>query len=116
MNSKNNCPRNDRRKKRRESYNVHLHRVLNQVWTDGSISSTALLTLNSVMEDLFNRLAMQASQLTQVSGRQTLTARDVQGAVRLVVVGGELATHACVEGSKAIAKNNLDWSWGYKGI
>ena len=48
------------------------------------------------------------------SGRQTLTSRDVQGAVRLVV-GGELATHACVEGTKAIAKNNLDWSWGYKG-
>ena len=43
-----------------------LHRVLSQVWPDGSISATALLTLNSLLEDLFNRLAVQASQLTHV--------------------------------------------------
>ena len=66
MNTKNNCPRNGRRKKRRESYNVPLHRVLSQVWPDGSISATALLTLNSLLEDLFNRLAVQESQLTHV--------------------------------------------------
>ena len=45
---------------------MHLHRVLNQVWPDGSISATALLSLNSLLEDLFNRLAVQESQLTHV--------------------------------------------------
>lgn len=47
------------------------------------------------------RLATEASRLAQYAGRATLTSRDVQNAVRLVLPG-ELAKHAISEGTKAV--------------
>ncbi|CAD6185596.1 unnamed protein product [Caenorhabditis auriculariae] len=90
-----------RRRKRKESYSVHIHRVLKQVHSDTGISSKAMGIMNSFVNDFFERIASEASRLTKLRGRSTLLPNDIQTAVRLILPG-ELAKHAVSEGSKAI--------------
>jgi hypothetical protein len=51
----------------------------------------------------FEKIATQAAQLARVNKKPTLTSREIQTAVRLVLPG-ELAKHAVSEGTKAITK------------
>ncbi len=53
--------------------------------------------------DMFTKLAMESSRLTRYTGRSTLSSREVQTAVRLLLPG-ELAKHAVAEGSKAVMR------------
>ncbi|KAF6134356.1 hypothetical protein GIB67_005748 [Kingdonia uniflora] len=46
-------------------------------------------------------LAGEAAKLSSYTGRKTLSAREIQGAVKLVLPG-ELEKHAIVEGTKAV--------------
>jgi histone H2B len=55
----------------------------------------AMQVLDMMMADMFERL-------TKVTGRMTLTSREVQSAVRLVLPG-ELGKHAISEGAKAVS-------------
>ena len=74
-----------------------------QVHPDLGISSKAMSIMNSFVNDVFERLAGEAARLAQYSGRTTLTSREVQTAVRLLLPG-ELAKHAVSEGTKAVTK------------
>jgi histone H2B len=47
------------------------------------------------------RIAGEASRLTQYNKRQTISSREIQTAVRLLLPG-ELAKHAVSEGTKAV--------------
>jgi histone H2B len=57
--------------------------------------------LDMMMADMFERLAEEAARLAKHTGRATLTSREVQSAVRLVLPG-ELGKHAISEGTKAV--------------
>ena len=90
-------------KKGVESYKLYIFKVLKQVHPDTGISSKAMAILNSFIADQFEKIATQASQLSRVNKKPTLTSREVQTAVRLVLPG-ELAKHAVSEGTKAVTK------------
>ncbi|XP_045877279.1 histone H2B type 2-E1 [Meles meles] len=92
-----------RRGRRKETYSVYIYKVLKQVHPDIGISSKAMSIMNSFVNDVFERLAGEAARLAQYSGRTTLTSREVQTAVRLLLPG-ELAKHAVSEGTKAVTK------------
>ena len=92
-----------RRKKRTESYKTYIYKVLKQVHPDTGISKRGMSVLNSFINDIFGRLASEAGNLTGHAGRATLSSREVQSAVRLVLPG-ELAKHAVSEGTKAVTK------------
>ncbi|XP_074051340.1 histone H2B type 2-K1 [Macrotis lagotis] len=92
-----------RRDHRKETYSVYIYKVLKQVHPDIGISSRAMSIMNSLVNDIFERLAGEAARLAQYSGRTTLTSREVQTAVRLLLPG-ELAKHAVSEGTKAVTK------------
>ncbi|XP_044908968.1 histone H2B type 2-E1 isoform X2 [Felis catus] len=77
--------------------------VRRDVHPDIGISSKAMSIMNSFVNDVFERLAGEAARLAQYSGRTTLTSREVQTAVRLLLPG-ELAKHAVSEGTKAVTK------------
>jgi histone H2B len=66
-----------------------------------AIWSKAMTVLNNLMSDMFERVAEEAARLSKYTGRVTLTSREIQGAVRLVLPG-ELGKHAVAEGSKAV--------------
>ena len=52
---------------------------------------------------IFERIAAEASRLAHYNRRSTITSREIQTAVRLLLPG-ELAKHAVSEGTKAVTK------------
>ena len=92
-----------RKKKRKESYAIYIYKVLKQVHPDTGVSSKAMSIMNSFVNDLFERIAAEASRLAHYNKRSTITSREIQTAVRLLLPG-ELAKHAVSEGTKAVTK------------
>ena len=92
-----------RRKKRKESYAIYIFKVLKQVHPDTGVSSKAMSIMNSFVNDIFERIAAEASRLAHYNKRSTITSREIQTAVRLLLPG-ELAKHAVSEGTKAVTK------------
>merc|ERR1712205_277053 len=92
-----------RRRRRTETFSVYIFRVLRQVHEKTGISRRSMSIMNSFINDLFERISAEAGRLVRYSKRSTLSSREVQTAVRLLLPG-ELAKHAVVEGTKAVTK------------
>lgn len=92
-----------KKKKRSESYSIYIYKVLKQVHPETGISSKAMSIMNSFVGDLFERIAGEAAKLASYNNTKTLTSREIQTAVRLLLPG-ELAKHAVSEGTKAVTK------------
>ncbi|PAA54978.1 hypothetical protein BOX15_Mlig032066g1, partial [Macrostomum lignano] len=103
--SKAKAPKTDKKRKRRrkESYAIYIYKVLRQVHPDTGISSKAMMIMNSFVNDVFERIAGEASRLAHYNKRSTISSREIQTAVRLLLPG-ELAKHAVSEGTKAVTK------------
>ncbi|RHZ70252.1 hypothetical protein Glove_273g19 [Diversispora epigaea] len=94
---------NKRKKPRKETYSSFLYKVLKQVHPDAGISNNSMSILNSFINDIFERIAGEASKIAAYNKRSTISSREIQTAVRLVLPG-ELAKHAVSEGTKAVTK------------
>jgi len=94
-----------RRKKPKESFGRYIYQVLKQVHQDISITTSAMNIMNSMIYDIMERISSESSRLLALNKRRTLSSRDIQTAVRLIM-GGELGKHAVSEGTKAIAMYN----------
>ncbi|KAN0084263.1 histone-fold-containing protein [Tylopilus felleus] len=92
-----------RRKARKETYSSYIFKVLKQVHPDTGISNKAMAILNSFVNDIFERIATEASKLAAYSKKSTISSREIQTAVRLILPG-ELAKHAISEGTKSVTK------------
>ncbi|KAL6504130.1 Histone H2B [Orobanche gracilis] len=90
-------------KKSVETYKIYIFKVLKQVHPDIGISSKAMGIMNSFINDIFEKMAQEASRLARYNKKPTITSREIQTAVRLVLPG-ELAKHAVSEGTKAVTK------------
>ncbi len=77
--------------------------VLKQVHPDTGISSKAMSILNSFIADIFEKIAVETASLARYNKKPTVTSREIQTAVRLILPG-ELAKHAVSEGTKAVTK------------
>ncbi|XP_030905829.1 histone H2B 1/2/3/4/6-like [Melopsittacus undulatus] len=91
------------KKSRKESYSIYVYKVLKQVHPDMAISSKAMDIMNSFVNDIFERITGEASRLAYYNKRSTITSREIQTAVRLLLPG-ELAKHAVSQGTKAVTK------------
>merc|ERR1712105_308070 len=89
--------------KRKESYAIYIYKVLKQVHPDTGVSSKAMSIVNSFVNDIFERIAGEASRLAHYNKRSTITSREIQTAVRLLLPG-ELAKRAVSEGKTAVTK------------
>ncbi len=96
-------------KKNVETYKIYIFKVLKQVHPDIGISSKAMGIMNSFINDIFEKLAQESSRLARYNKKPTITSREIQTAVRLVLPG-ELAKHAVSEGTKAVTKFTSSWS------
>ena len=92
-----------RKKKRTESYSSYIFKVLKQVHPDTGISNRGMSIMNSFVNDIFDRISTEAGRLVRYNKRGTLSSREIQTAVRLILPG-ELAKHAVSEGTKAVTK------------
>ena len=91
------------KKKRGETFSVYIYRVLRQVHPETGISKKSMSIMNSFINDVFEKIASESSRLVRYNKRHTLSSREVQTAVRLLLPG-ELAKHAVSEGTKAVTK------------
>jgi len=62
-----------------------------------------MAVMNSFIGDIFEKVVGEAGKLSRYAKKSTLSSREVQTAVRLVLPG-ELAKHAVSEGTKAVTK------------
>ena len=92
-----------RKRKRTESYSTYIYKVLKQVHPETGISKRGMSIMNSFINDVFERVCTEAAKLARYNGKKTLSSREVQTAIRLVLPG-ELAKHAVSEGTKAVTK------------
>ena len=91
------------KKSKTETYKIYIYKVLKQVHPDTGISSKAMSIMNSFINDIFEKIATEASKLARYNKKPTVTSREIQTAVRLILPG-ELAKHAVSEGTKAVTK------------
>ena len=89
--------------KRGETYSVYIYRVLKQVHPETGISKRSMSIMNSFINDVFEKISLEAAKLVRFNKKQTLSSREIQTAVRLLLPG-ELAKHAVSEGTKAVTK------------
>ena len=92
-----------RKKKAKQTYSSYIYKVLKQVHPDTGISSKGMVVMCNFIQDLFERIGNEAANVCRFSKKQTLSSREVQTAVRLILPG-ELAKHAVSEGTKAVTK------------
>ena len=92
-----------RSKKRVETYSSYIYKVLKQVHPDTGISKKGMSIMNSFINDIFERIANEAGKLSTYNKKATLSSREIQTSVRLMLPG-ELAKHAVSEGTKAVTK------------
>ena len=90
-------------KTRKETFNTYIYKVLKQVHPDTGISNKAMSIMNSFVTDIFERVGEEASRLASYNKRSTISSREIQTSVRLILPG-ELAKHAVSEGTKAVTK------------
>jgi histone H2B len=92
-----------KRVKKYNSFSTYILRVLKQVHPKTGISKRSMAIMNSLVQDAFDRITSEAGRLCQYNEKNTLTSREIQTAIRLVLPG-ELAKHAVSEGTKAVTK------------
>jgi histone H2B len=91
------------KRRRAETFSVYIYRVLKQVHPETGISKKSMSIMNSFINDIFEKIANESSRLVRYNKKHTLSSREVQTAVRLLLPG-ELAKHAVSEGTKAVTK------------
>ncbi|EGV91545.1 histone H2B subacrosomal variant [Cricetulus griseus] len=83
------------------NYSLYISRVLKEVVPMRGLSSNTVDIMNTLINDLFERIATEACQLMYFRKRCTLTLEDIQKAVYLLVPK-KLAKSAVTFGSKAV--------------
>jgi histone H2B len=92
-------------KKKFDSYSVYIYRVLKNIHGDIGISKKGMAVMNSFVNDIFERVAVEATKLARYQKKVTLSSSDIQAAVKLILPG-DLADHAVSEGTRALNKYN----------
>lgn len=87
----------------REQFVLSLLILLVETYKEAGISQKAMSIMNSFVNDIFERIATEASKLAAYNKKSTISAREIQTAVRLILPG-ELAKHAVSEGTRAVTK------------
>eukprot|EP00112_Aurelia_sp_Birch-Aquarium-sp1_P008821 Seg1982.4 transcript_id=Seg1982.4/GoldUCD/mRNA.D3Y31 product="Histone H2B" protein_id=Seg1982.4/GoldUCD/D3Y31 len=85
----------------RDSYRICIYQVLKRVYPNTAISLKAMDFMNTFLNAVLDRIAMEADRLPL--RRMTVTANEIQVAVRMLFTG-ELAQQAVREGRNAVAK------------
>ncbi|KAG8694791.1 histone H2B, partial [Ceratobasidium sp. 395] len=88
---------------RKETYSSYIYKVLKQVHPDTGISNKAMAILNSFVNDIFERIATEAPELASYSKKSTISSREIQASVQLILPG-ELSKHAISEDTKSVTK------------
>nr|XP_012625385.1 late histone H2B.L4-like [Microcebus murinus] len=96
-------PRRRRRSRRGDSFATYFPRVLRQLHVGLSLSQESVSVIDSFIHDILERIALEAGRLARYTQRATITSREIQTAVRLLLPG-EIGKHAVSEGTMALIR------------
>eukprot|EP01053_Blabericola_migrator_P001800 Blabericola_migrator_1__1799@NODE_1489_length_4433_cov_646_042602_g977_i0_p4_GENE_NODE_1489_length_4433_cov_646_042602_g977_i0NODE_1489_length_4433_cov_646_042602_g977_i0_p4_ORF_typecomplete_len150_score33_44Histone/PF00125_24/2_7e20Sox_N/PF12444_8/57_NODE_1489_length_4433_cov_646_042602_g977_i019202369 len=88
-----------------EMYHSYIMKCLRQIRPDVRITARAMSIMNSFVLDAFERIASEAGKLCTITKKETMSSREIQTAVQLVLQG-DLAKHAVKEGRAAVAASS----------
>ena len=90
-----------------QSFSLYIYKVLKGISNEIGISKKGMAVINSLVADMFEQIALEASKLVRYQKKRTLGSQDIQTAVKLLLPK-DLGDHAIMEGSKAISKFNTN--------
>jgi histone H2B len=64
-----------KKKSKTETYKIYIYKVLKQVHPDTGISSKAMSIMNSFINDIFEKIATEASKLARYNKKPTVRSR-----------------------------------------
>ncbi|KAM4701856.1 histone H2B type 1-A-like [Discoglossus pictus] len=85
------------------SFGYFVKKVLKEVFPSVTMSEDATTLVHHVIKEFLNRVLNACTQLVHYSGRKTLSSRELQAAVRLILPKG-LAKSAVNEATKSVAQ------------
>ncbi|XP_022380555.1 histone H2B type W-T-like [Enhydra lutris kenyoni] len=94
-----------RGRRRPDSFATYFPRVLKQVHEGLSLSQQAVSVMDSLFKDMFERIVDEASRLSRSTKCSTITSREIQKAVRLLLAG-EIGKYTVSEATKAVIRFN----------
>lgn len=65
------------KKKRTETFSVYIYRVLKQVHPETGVSKRSMNIMNSFINDIFEKVCVEASKLVRYNKKHTLSSREV---------------------------------------
>ena len=94
-----------KRRTSKRSFKRYISRTLKSSGKNAklTLSGKAMKIVDSFVRDMFERLATQGAQVARTNKRSTLSTKELQTAVKLLLPT-ELAKHAMSEGAKAVSK------------
>ncbi|XP_003945126.2 histone H2B type F-M-like [Saimiri boliviensis] len=93
-----------------DSFVTYFPSALKQVHEGLSLSQEALSVMDSMIRDILDRIATEAGRLARYAKRVTITPRDIQIAVRLLLPG-KMGRFAELQGTNAILRTSLGALW-----
>ncbi|XP_006194112.2 histone H2B type F-M-like [Camelus ferus] len=85
------------------SFATYFRRVLKRVHTGLSLSQEAVSVMDSIVKDIFERIASEAARLARSKKRVTITYEDIQTSVCLLLPG-KIGKFAVSKGTNALIK------------
>jgi len=94
-----------KKRSKKRTYSSYIHRVLKEVHPSLSISTKSMNIMNSFVEDMLEKIAVECVTLIKKTDKKSKTVNDrvIESAAKLILPE-ELAKHAICEGNKAIEK------------
>lgn len=107
--------KSERKAKRVETYGTYILKVLKAIESedgkgqkDVGVSKRCMEAMNSLVNDLFERISTEASILARKSHRNTIGKKEIESAAKLVLNGGELFKSAQDFANDAVSKYSSD--------
>lgn len=65
------------KRRRNETFSVYIYRVLKQVHPETGVSKRSMSIMNSFINDIFEKIALEASKLVRYNRKHTLSSREI---------------------------------------
>ncbi|KAM9180845.1 histone H2B type 1-A-like [Dugong dugon] len=88
---------------RHNCFCLFVYRTLKKVHAELGISRRAMGVINCLLNDIFERIAEEATHLARYTSHSTITSRTLQTAVRLMLPG-EIGKLAVSEATKVVTR------------
>ena len=106
-----NFERNERKKtqitkkpnRKNPEFGLYIYTILRQIDSDISIKRGVVIAINDILKHLLSKILAEAQRLTKYNGKHTMTSREINAAVNLIL-SEQLAEHAAKSGIIASKK------------